>query len=509
MPFLVGLGTEDEIFSRLKHFLTGSAEVVNVSFAGTGNGTLINPEVADANRVAGDYYEIDFVASETYGGTFRVTQFDRDGGTVATSGGIEVNVPFLFNGLSGYVDFGSTDFAVSDKFTVRSCDTSLAIGSPKPVFDPAQLKTFPATPSGTVILTCSLASQSAPYVEGEFTISGTAGITGTVTQGTLFQDPLFEVFINDPDGENDPLQEFALGETFTFYLTEGVMTTAGAEWEILSDNNVNFTSDDVMLKGQGDSGLESIYCYVGRRESVGNYAWWRLSYATGYNDALTPDNQPNFISGNLPIMQFNYKTSPRSAYYIIASASEFKVNYYAPDADKWFASTLGYCLPYSTPQKYPYPIICGGSSLEGDEDYDLTSDERSNYWFPIDPGQLVVLDREANDVRIFNYGSYSAANSPVDSNSYKINVTWPWGNISVRELRANLDGSWPAIRGIIGPRVGEFRGVFAVQGYSEDATVDGILPLSIIYDTVSGRKLVVFPNQGATDNNQFCAMELA
>ncbi|MCB0386135.1 MAG: hypothetical protein KDD43_12145, partial [Bdellovibrionales bacterium] len=190
MPFLVGQRTEEELFQTLKDFLTGVGRPVSVAFAGAGNGWMVDTYIDDANKL--DYYELECVTSETYGGQFEIIRYNYSDGYVTPTllGTFDVSQVIDAGGLNGYITFGTTDFQLGDLFTVKSVETSIASGSSKPTYDVSQLATFNTTIDATIAVVCTTASQSNPYVPAVFSVDVTPAVgapysLSDYTQGTV------------------------------------------------------------------------------------------------------------------------------------------------------------------------------------------------------------------------------------------------------------------------------------------------------------------------------------
>ncbi len=147
-----------------------------------------------------------------------------------------------------------------------------------------------------------------------------------------------------------------------------------------SGNIVNHYGDEVILRGQGSSGVDEIY--VGFRtehDPVNDWHNMILNGFTGYNSSddnffTQPGGIDGFAEGNdmgcpmVPLwdqtIQFWISTEGRCIRFACKVSTSFEAGY------------LGFFLPYAAPSQYPYPMAIGGSLMNSSS----STNSRKSEW---------------------------------------------------------------------------------------------------------------------------------
>lgn len=205
MAYEIGTASgHGDLMRRLRRFVRGQGVVGTVSFTGTGNGPM--RYVAASPAAVTETWTVTCITAATNGGTFSV---------VGSISGAKANATVgtaYDNGLISFrIDDGSTDFAVSDAFTVPVTQGALAAQA---------VKSYTGTGNGAIsavavypgyqferwTLTCTATAANG----GTFSVVGSvSGAQASATVGTHYDNGKVKFTI--ADGSTD----FALNDQFT------------------------------------------------------------------------------------------------------------------------------------------------------------------------------------------------------------------------------------------------------------------------------------------------------
>lgn len=193
------------------------------------------------------------------------------------------------------------------------------------------------------------------------------------------------------DDSNGQLAHYNLLETIKDFATSN-------GWQSLR-YNTTIENRELILKGTGDSGDDSIYlcfyCYQSAANDVYNLA---VGVAMGYipDNAIT--NQPNVVFSGVPLH------NRRIDYWLTLNpqrmAGVLKVG--TPVYESFY---LGKFLPFAMPHQYPLPMLCAGM-LNGAP---LTRFSDTSHSIPYKGNR--------NNLRMW-----------FNSGEWKTPETWPWNN---------------------------------------------------------------------------------
>lgn len=156
-----------------------------------------------------------------------------------------------------------------------------------------------------------------------------------------------------------------------FLTTNATLVSASQNWsQVLGPTGTLTNTDQITLKGPGNSGSDSIYFGMEVAEDSANDIWnIRFWGHGGFISTQAADNQP-LQSSKVYLLTWNQSIT----YWIVA------------DGRRWYIAikvstvyTTGYCgfmLPYATPSEYPYPMVVAGISNSNVRWSDTTSQSR-------------------------------------------------------------------------------------------------------------------------------------
>jgi hypothetical protein len=242
-------------------------------------------------------------------------------------------------------------------------------------------------------------------------------------------------------------------------------TTPGPEWTLL---DYDTSTPSALFVAPGMSGLESIYFGFSLHASISDDA-----YALGlwmfrdYNAALAHLAQPGH-SGVVYLPLWNTSMP----YWFIANAQRLMI--VSKVSTTYQSSYCGKFLPQGTPGEYPQPYYLAAPVETPTTRWSTINEAHRNFW---DPGAAAVVGLPGAIWRnIQNHFETSGGEAASDSTNYIWPFSSPITNASARsryrELRENLDGSyplWPTVINGEDPDLdtyGELDGVFAISGFN-------------------------------------------
>ncbi|VBB05566.1 Hypothetical protein LUCI_0776 [Lucifera butyrica] len=320
------------------------------------------------------------------------------------------------------------------------------------------------------------------------------------------------------NGTANNLQELLQG--LTVFLTDPAAFGAGNAWQRMRPASTSDIVDEVILKGVGD-GQDAIY--IGFKIKPGAVSGQQdlvLNGFAGYDSGLTWEEQPGSIyHAKLPTLALVSNTF--LTYWVSANTS--RVILVVELSSQYESAYLGLMKPVAVERQYPYPLVVGGSYIEG------------SAWTNNTPGHSAFTN-PGSDVYagLGAYGTHAADNSQEDTTSLRVrrpdgswrsglnrsNVdkalhfeklcVWPTNTEPVRTLTVYdktltienvimypflLYESYPV--GILG----QFDGVYWVGNREDLSAKDSIVYNDKVYK--------VFSNVFRRDNDQYFAIEWA
>jgi hypothetical protein len=156
------------------------------------------------------------------------------------------------------------------------------------------------------------------------------------------------------------------------FLTTAANFDTGKAWSLMTPSSVDAITDEVILKGVGDGSDE---IYVGMKISGTNIL---LNGYAGYDSALGWDEQPGAISLDklpaMPLVADTYMT-----YWLLANSRRFII--VVELSTQYESAYLGLFTPIAIENQYPYPLMIAGSSYDG-VDWTDTSTNHSSFVCP-------------------------------------------------------------------------------------------------------------------------------
>ena len=504
MAFILGTATnEGELYKIVRDFLSGCARPGKVQFSGTGTGKLNNLLYPDNSPGVFEQFTLTCQNSAPRGGSFSVV-----GSVSGVMPDATVGQTYKHPLVEFYIDFGVTDYAVGDVFTI-TCGTR---PSGTPNF--TELKGGHEMGTELLTLTCIVAGQQhipgvQPFIPAQFSVAGSvSGTLPNLTQGTLYANSYLRALLAS---EATSASQFAIGNEITIDFVQNPLRALGQHWEILrkvptsTDQQFGQTVRDMdaelVMKGPGLSGDDEIFWGVTRNWSDSNAnAYWTHYGLAGYIPSM-PMNEQSGVqggqSGHRPIHTFWSLNVP---YVLIASGRCFKLltrsNIY------YSQSYQGLFLPFTLPAYYGYPYVSGGTGNTANTMWSSLPSARSSFW------NFLGADNAVSSCQIMSeamgwegmYGD-SSERSTNYSSWHAVNGVSPYTQNQMYDLRANLNGEVPLFRAQPTPNRGELDGVFAVPGR------DGRQPEEILVNRDGSRAYVV-QNHHRSGFNDFCAFIL-
>lgn len=144
-----------------------------------------------------------------------------------------------------------------------------------------------------------------------------------------------------------------------FLTTDAALVAAGQNWSSVWTAPVGAPNlTDVMLKGPGLSGTDSVYVGLRRTDNtltLNESLIW-LSGATGFSPSATQFTGHVNSLGNTPAM---FLDNASMQYWFVANGRRFVV--VTKMSTVYNAMYAGLYHPYAIPSEYPYPLFIGGS----------------------------------------------------------------------------------------------------------------------------------------------------
>lgn len=204
--------------------------------------------------------------------------------------------------------------------------------------------THPATVTETWTIACTDATT--PGAEVWSVTGSVSGAQAGATTGVAYDNGLVAFTITA--GATD----FAVSDQFTLDTTQGDTSASGDAWEEL-DWDTSTANHFLAIKGHGLSGTDEIFVgFETYQSEPGDYYNLRMDCWTGYNPALSFDEQPGGTASNgegIPLYQLPL------TYWMTVNAQT--INVVCKVETVYVPFSVGFLLPYATPAEYPYPVM--------------------------------------------------------------------------------------------------------------------------------------------------------
>jgi hypothetical protein len=273
-------------------------------------------------------------------------------------------------------------------------------------------------------------------------------------------------------------------------------------WTSLED-----TSDKLVLKGSGSGTDEIVVAFQKYANATTGAYGWRLNGYAAYDSGDSFLDQPGAIQlsqsggAGYPALPLWNTTIP---YWFVVSP--FRIIVVAKVSTTYQMAYLGWCLPFASPNQYPYPLCVGGSYQcqpgANEPLYSGANGLASNFWTTNSSG----LSTSAGQLwtRLPGGAWSSQQNGLAPSTGL-----FPYNQADIGLMRNAVDGD--AVLSAIEihqnstvpvshHRLGEFDGVYHVSGFGQSAE-------NII--TISAVDYLVTPNVFRSGVADFCAVKLA
>lgn len=190
------------------------------------------------------------------------------------------------------------------------------------------------------------------------------------------------------------------------FLTDEANFGVGSEWQLMRPASAGEITDEAILKGVGD-GQDAIY--IGFKITTGAGAGQQdlvLNGYAGYDPNLSWDEQPGAIyhakRPTLALVASTFLT-----YWISANTS--RVILVVELSSQYESAYLGYMKPIAVERQYPYPLVIGGSYIEG------------AIWTNTSPGHSAFTNPGSDTyVGLGDYGSADSVSALQDTTSLRV-----------------------------------------------------------------------------------------
>ena len=510
MAFIFGVATQEaDLYKIFRDYISGCGRPGKVVRSGTGNGELNNLIYPQGSAALYETITLTCVSVATRGGTFSV---------VGSASGVlpdaVVGTVYKHALVEFYIDFGSTDFALGDSFTL----TAAVKPSSRAGF--SKIKGKPGTKTETITLTCVTAGQreiagTQPFLPAVFDVSGSvSGTLPQLTQTVDYNPTVINLVLGAVPTSTD---QYTVGQTITLETTINPLRAVNQQWAVLRrtpdgassqfGNAVDDTDSELVIVGPGLAGADTVYYGMVRAWSDSEArAHWTHYGITGYIPNVSMVEQPTLQGGQTGVKPIHTFWSLNIPYVIIASGRCFKVltrsNIY------YSQSYAGFALPNSLPKYWGYPYVIGGCGDSRDNLWSSLPIGRASFWNykgNTSGGSGYLLDETRTWQNLLGDNSEIGEGATYESSAYmrwgKHFSVYPSGSRYMYDLRANLDGSVPVFRQALTPNYGFLDGVYAVPGR------DGRQPEEIMVMR-DGRRMYITQNHHRSGFNDFCAFEL-
>lgn len=314
-------------------------------------------------------------------------------------------------------------------------------------------------------------------------------------------------------------EQFDLGDTMTFYMTENPLKAVGQEWEQLHSESAAIAYHGggtpmqevkAIFKGKGIAGSDNIFVGINRAVVPDSNSAWRLKGFRAYSSLSTFEGQLGWRNASPRLTMWNQEIP----FWLRADGRSIQL--VAKSSTYYTQMFLGLYLPDEEPQFNPYPLMIGGNQGEVDSVTTLwnqVSPKNSCYWcsHTQDPLTPTCMFLDKTNVWVPIYVRDEEDEAKVLMSNWIANPTvtvYPYALEGMRFTRQNLDGTFTPIPMEIvtrkftnHPFIGTLDGLYAVSGYGNQA------PENILV-TADNRHMIVFHNVYRNQTDEYMAMEL-
>ncbi|MEO1902604.1 MAG: hypothetical protein ABGX87_12680 [Alcanivorax sp.] len=247
------------------------------------------------------------------------------------------------------------------------------------------IATTPDTVTETWTITCSNADVPGAEI---WTVSGsTTGATGDATTGIAYDNPQIAFEITGTG--------YTVGDEFSWAVTQGAMSAAGAAWSLLSSGLDAAYDQDYYLRAPGLSGAEEIYLNIAAYKNVASdYFNWDCRGSIGHQPAFEFAGQPG-VSPNANLLLWDSQIP----YWLAVNGQRLIL--LAKVSTTYQLLHLGKILPYGTPSQFPYPVLVSATTDQAgsrwsNSDTDCSSilnPGRGAFFYTTDGGWRRVMNR--------------------------------------------------------------------------------------------------------------------
>lgn len=145
------------------------------------------------------------------------------------------------------------------------------------------------------------------------------------------------------------------------FTVNGVALTSGEEWATERDDT-NGSTREVIFRGQGNDGLQNIYCGIQTYENPSLDLYnWRIMGMTGYDSGATFLNQPGaaLVLGTKCVCDMSFWSSSIDFWFYADGQVVWIV---ANVSTTYQIGGFGYGTVFGAPSTYPYPLFWCGTS---------------------------------------------------------------------------------------------------------------------------------------------------
>ena len=150
-------------------------------------------------------------------------------------------------------------------------------------------------------------------------------------------------------------------QNITSFLIDSNNFATGNAWQLMSPATVTADTTEVILKGVGD-GKDEIYVGMKVKAQGTDQENIVLNGFAGYDPGLEWYEQPGSIyKDKLPCVPL--AKDVLMTYWLAANTSRF--TFRVEMSNQYEGAYLGFMKPIAVERQYPYPLVVGGSAVEG------------------------------------------------------------------------------------------------------------------------------------------------
>ena len=247
------------------------------------------------------------------------------------------------------------------------------------------IATTPATATETWAIVCSNAD-----VPGEevWTVTGSlTGATADATTGIRYNNALIGFEITGTG--------YSEGDTFSWAVTEGLMSSAGAAWTLLNSGLDEAYDQDYYFRAPGLSGDDEIYLNIAAyKNAASDYFNLDCRGAVGHEPTFEFAGQPG-VSPNANLLLWDSEIR----YWLAVNGQRLIL--VAKVSTTYQLAYLGKILPYGTPSQFPYPVLVSATTdraqrrwSNGDtESSSILNPGRGSFFYTSDGGWRRIMNR--------------------------------------------------------------------------------------------------------------------